>query len=102
MCQPFAVGRRRGIVKTAGGHSPTEDPSRSADEDFVAFAAASTDSLARTAWLLTGSAAEADDLVQEALIRTYTSWGRVRRDNALAYARRTLVNRHIDRWRSSR
>jgi RNA polymerase sigma-70 factor (sigma-E family) len=63
---------------------------------------ASTASLSRTAWLLTGSAAEADDLVQEALIRTYTAWHRVRRENALGYARRTLVNRHVDRWRSSR
>ena len=94
---------RRGTVKTPRGKSPSgSSPPVSPDDEFVAFAAASTASLARTAWLLTGSAAEADDLVQEALIRTYTSWHRVRRESALAYARRALVNRHVDGWRSSR
>jgi RNA polymerase sigma-70 factor (sigma-E family) len=68
----------------------------------VAFATVATPSLSRTAWLLTGSAAEADDLVQEALVRTYTSWHRVRRDDARAYARRVMVNRHVDRWRRAR
>lgn len=87
------------------GARPADGPAggrAAADEEFVAFATAATPSLARTAWLLAGSAAEADDLVQEALVRTYTVWHRVRRDDARAYARRTMANLHVDRWRRSR
>jgi RNA polymerase sigma-70 factor (sigma-E family) len=72
------------------------------DEDFAAFAAAARAPLARTAWLLTGSVPESEDLVQDALIQTYVAWKRAAPDNALAYARRVLVNRHIDRWRRSK
>jgi RNA polymerase sigma-70 factor (sigma-E family) len=84
------------------GDGAEPDPDADPDAQFVAFAAASTPSLARTAWLLTGSAADADDLVQEALVRTYTAWHRIRHDDAQAYARRAMANRHIDRWRRSR
>lgn len=72
------------------------------DEEFTAFVAASASSLGRTAWLLTGDAHRAEELVQHALVRTYTSWSRVRRDDALAYARRVLVNLHTDTWRRRR
>jgi RNA polymerase sigma-70 factor (sigma-E family) len=72
------------------------------DDDFAAFAAVARAPLARTAWLLTGSVSESEDLVQDALVRTYLAWNRARPDDALAYARRVLVNRHVDRWRRSR
>ncbi|HEY3407153.1 MAG TPA: SigE family RNA polymerase sigma factor [Propionicimonas sp.] len=55
--------------------------------------------LTRTAWLLTGDADLAAELVQEALVKTYLAWGRVRHGEASAYARRVLVNLNIDRWR---
>lgn len=72
------------------------------DADFVAFAATAGPRLARTAWLLTGSTAEAEDLVQDALLRTCLAWRKVRPDEPLAYARRVLVNRHVDGWRRTR
>jgi RNA polymerase sigma-70 factor (sigma-E family) len=58
--------------------------------------------LLRTAWLLVGDAHRAEELVQHALVRTYASWSRARRDDPLAYARRTLVNLRIDTWRRRR
>ena len=74
--------------------------SRRGDEDFVAFVSASSPTLLRTAWLLCGDAAQAEDLVQEAFERVYLKWGRVSRDGApLAYTRRVLVNLNTDRWR---
>lgn len=69
------------------------------DAEFTAFVTAATPSLGRTAYLLTGDRELAGDLVQEALIRTYLAWRRVRRGGALAYTRRVLVNLNIDRWR---
>lgn len=74
--------------------------SRSGDEDFVAFVSASSPTLLRTAWLLCGNAAQAEDLVQEALERVYLKWGRVSRGGRpLAYTRTVLVNLNTDRWR---
>ena len=52
----------------------------------------------RLCWLgllLTGSRAEAEELAQEALARTWWRWKLVRRpDDPGSYARRVLVNRH--------
>lgn len=69
------------------------------DAEFTAFVRASSASLARTAWFLTGDAELAADLVQEAYVKTYLAWRRVRREDAAAYARKVLVNLNIDRWR---
>lgn len=71
----------------------------SRDEEFTLFVEAASPSLGRTAYLLTGDRELAADLVQEALVRTYLAWRRVRPEQAKAYARRTLVNLNIDRWR---
>jgi RNA polymerase sigma-70 factor (sigma-E family) len=73
-----------------------------ADEDFDAFAVAAWPRLHRSAYLLTGDHHLAEDLAQTALARTYGSWRRVRRADALAYARRVLVNANIDRARRRR
>ena len=63
------------------------------DEDYTEFVHASWPSLYRTAYLLLGDSAEAEDLVQTALAKTYASWGRVRElDAAPGYARTTLIN----------
>lgn len=37
--------------------------------------------------------------MQTALVRTYAAWGRVRTEDATAYARRVLVNAQTDWWR---
>ena len=71
----------------------------STDAGFDEFAAAAWPRLRRSAYLLCGDAHLAEDLAQTALARTYDRWGRVRRADALAYARRVLVNLNIDRHR---
>lgn len=75
---------------------------RARDEEFTAFARACAQDLARTAWLLCGDAHQADELVQQALVRTYLAWPRARERDPLAYARRTLANLRIDTWRRRR
>jgi RNA polymerase sigma-70 factor (sigma-E family) len=73
------------------------------DEEFAAFMADASPTLAHTAWLLTGDEHLAEELVQEALTRTYLAWHRVRRRDPHAYARRVLVGRRVtDRARRSR
>ena len=63
------------------------------DADFTEFVHGAWPSLYRTAYLLLGEHAAAEDLVQTALAKTYGSWHRVRDLNAApAYARATLVN----------
>jgi RNA polymerase sigma-70 factor (sigma-E family) len=69
------------------------------DAEFTEFVKSASASLGRTAYLLTGDQDLAADLVQEALVKTYVAWGRVRPAEAPAYARRVLVNLNIDRWR---
>jgi len=67
--------------------------------EFTEFVNASAGYLTRTAFLLCGDAELANDLVQEALTRTYAAWWRVRPEDARGYARRVLVNLSVDRWR---
>jgi RNA polymerase sigma-70 factor (sigma-E family) len=74
----------------------------STDAEFDQFAAAAWPRLRRSAYLLTGDHHLAEDLAQTALVRTYAHWRRVRRADALAYARRVLVNANIDRLRRRR
>ena len=65
-------------------------------DDFAEFAGAATAPLLRLAWLLTGHREQAQDLVQSALVRTFTRWNRIDRPDALAYTRRIVVNLHTD------
>jgi RNA polymerase sigma-70 factor (sigma-E family) len=69
------------------------------DREFDEFAAAAWPRLRWTAYLLVGDRHLAEDLAQTALVRTYAAWRRVRRDDAMAYARKVLVNANIDRLR---
>ncbi|WP_183095556.1 SigE family RNA polymerase sigma factor [Nocardioides stalactiti] len=63
------------------------------DEEFAELVHACWASLYRTAYLMLGDRAEAEDLVQTALAKTYANWRRVRSiDAAPGYARTTLVN----------
>jgi RNA polymerase sigma-70 factor (sigma-E family) len=68
-------------------------PRRPTDGEFTEFAHASWASLYRTAYLLLGDRADAEDLVQTALAKTYAAWPKVRDVNAApGYARTVLVN----------
>ncbi|ANH38839.1 RNA polymerase sigma-E factor [Nocardioides dokdonensis FR1436] len=63
------------------------------DAQFSEMVHASWPALYRTAYLLLGDAAEAEDLVQTALTKTYATWSKVRSvDAAPGYARTVLVN----------
>ena len=72
---------------------------RGRDAEFTEFVRSASKSLSWTAYLLTGEKDAAAELLQEALVKTYLAWPRVRHGEAAAYARRTLVNLSIDRWR---
>lgn len=68
-------------------------PRPPSDAEFTEFVQASWPALYRTAYLLLGDRAEAEDLVQTALAKTYASWSKVRDLGAApGYARTTLVN----------
>ena len=61
--------------------------------DFENFVAHNTDALIRTAYLIVWDLPEAEDLVQETLLKVAGRWHRVRRmERPVAYARRILVN----------
>ncbi|MFD0403522.1 SigE family RNA polymerase sigma factor [Kitasatospora sp. NPDC127121] len=68
--------------------------------DFVEFVQQRSGALFRTAYVLTGDAHTAEDLVQEALERSCRNWRRVAAAEVPeAYVRRILVNLVNDRWR---
>ena len=71
-------------------------PARVAFADFVAGRG---QALQRTAFLLTGDWALAEDLLQTALARAYPRWDRIARDDPEAYVRRILVNTWSSWWR---
>ncbi len=62
------------------------------DEQFRSFYAAEADNLNRLAVLLTGDHHRGADLAQEALLRAYRAWGRIRDEDPGPYVRRILVN----------
>lgn len=72
------------------------------DAEFSAFARSASPALTKTAWFLTGNTDAAAELVQEALVKTYLAWPRIRPETATAYTRRVLVNLNADRWRRRR
>jgi RNA polymerase sigma-70 factor (sigma-E family) len=66
---------------------------RAWEREFDGFAAGSWDPLFRTGYLMTGDAGDAEDLVQETLLRVARRWKRVRSmDHPAGYARRVLIN----------
>ena len=90
--------RQSGVTKTP---EPALQPSDA--DDFTAFVRARGHALTRTAFLLSGDQALAEDTVQAALARAYVRWSRVRRaDSPEAYVRRMVVNQHISSWRARR
>ena len=71
-------------------------------EGFAQFVEARQRALQRTAWLLTGDWAAAEDLVQTALARSWPRWERIRRrDDPEVYVRRAMVNSWVS-WRRRR
>jgi RNA polymerase sigma-70 factor (sigma-E family) len=68
--------------------------------DFPEFVAARGAALQRAAYLMVGDAGLAQDLVQEALTKTYVAWPRLRDvANAEAYTRRAITTTAISWFR---
>jgi len=70
------------------------------DEGFREFLDARYVELLRIAYHLTGSAHEAEDLLQSALVKVLGRWGRI--DDPVAYLRRVMVNHLSSVWRRHR
>ncbi|GAB3053375.1 SigE family RNA polymerase sigma factor [Intrasporangium mesophilum] len=68
------------------------------DAQFVEFVQRSSADLLRFAWGVTGRRETAEDLVQDALQRVYVKWRSID-DSPMAYARKAIVNRHLDQVR---
>jgi len=80
-----------------------EDAAVDGPADFGEWVASRSASLQRFAYLVTGSATDAPDLVQEALLGALPRWESLaRRGTAEAYVRRSIVNASVSRWRSNR
>lgn len=71
------------------------------EDDFHAFVVARTTALARTAYLLTGDAHLAEDLVQAALFKAAKAWHRIEGDPE-PYVRRILYTQNVSWWRRRR
>jgi RNA polymerase sigma-70 factor (sigma-E family) len=66
---------------------------------FEEWVAARGPRLLRVAWLLTGDAHLAEDLLQTVLARIWPKWSRIAAENPEAYARKALVHTHASWWR---
>lgn len=91
------------LVEWVGRRDGREGEHVREPEGFAAFVAARSPALMRTAWLLTGSRAAAEDLVQEALARSWRVWESIERQDAPeVYVRRVMVNTYTSwarrRW----
>lgn len=73
-----------------------------ARHDFEQFVRTHWSVLMSIGVAVSGSRAEAEDLVQTALAGAFPRWRRLRHDQALAYLRRCIVNAHVSRWRRHR
>lgn len=73
------------------------------DDEFSRYVTERSGAWLRVAFLLTGNRADAEDLLQTALAKTYLSWHRIQDKGALdGYVRRVLVNTQTSWWRKRR
>jgi RNA polymerase sigma-70 factor (sigma-E family) len=79
----------------------TADEAERGRQGFDEFVAARRPALLRTAYLLTGSHHDAEDLVQSTLLRVVPHWRRIAADPE-RYVRRVLVRESVTRWRGRR
>ncbi|GAA0952912.1 SigE family RNA polymerase sigma factor [Nonomuraea longicatena] len=70
------------------------------EEEFREYVRTRGPALLRTAHQLTGHACDAEDLLQNALTKTYLAWDRIQDRGSLdGYVRRAMVNINISQWR---
>src|SRR5207237_10483993 len=75
------------------------EPSRSRLEQLGLWFEMEYPGLLRFAYFVSGDAATAEDLVQDAFVRIYRAGGRVDREGFQTYARKTIVNLHRSGFR---
>jgi RNA polymerase sigma-70 factor (sigma-E family) len=96
---PYLV---RNGSNVSGSTAPPGAP-QSRQGEFEDFVRGRSKALCASAYLLTGDRGLAEDLVQDALARTWRSWKRLHRTaNAEAYTRRTMYHLHVSRWRRTK
>jgi RNA polymerase sigma-70 factor (sigma-E family) len=90
-------------VRAATGSTSSDNTSATIAVDFAAYVAERRSSLLRTAHQVAGDRTEAEDLLQEGLLKTYQAWHRIE-DKAVvgSYLRRTMTNHQISQWRKRR
>ena len=76
--------------------NPVEDERRPSFDYWVRVVQSQ---LLRSAFLMTGDAHQAQDLVQDALVKVAARWEKLRDQNPEAYARRILYRDHVSWWR---
>jgi RNA polymerase sigma-70 factor (sigma-E family) len=75
----------------------------SADAAYVSFVEVAWQRHLRLALLLTGDRWQAEELLQDSLVKIYERWRRLSRtDDLHAYLRKVLVNNHTSLWRRRR
>ena len=74
---------------------------RTEPSGFREFVVARSPALLRTAWMLTGDQAAAEDLLQTALARTWPHWARIADGQPDAYVRKVMVRVNAS-WRARR
>lgn len=78
----------------------THDPRAARRAEFDDFVRARSTALQRAAYLMVGDVSLAQDLVQEALTKTYVAWPRLHRaSNAEAYTRKVITTTAISWFR---
>jgi RNA polymerase sigma-70 factor (sigma-E family) len=66
------------------------------DERFAMFVRTQTDTLLKSAYLLTRNGPDAEELVQDSLVWLYPRWAQVEgAEHQLAYVRKAMVNRFL-------
>ncbi|MFC6345446.1 sigma factor, partial [Nocardioides hankookensis] len=73
----------------------------SGPDAFEEYVAARRGALLRTAYLLTGTHEDAEDLVQVALVKAVPHWKRIA-DHPEPYVRKILARESVSRWRRRR
>ncbi|MEY9214636.1 SigE family RNA polymerase sigma factor [Thermobifida halotolerans] len=79
------------------------EATRTTYDEFAEYVRHRGPALRRMAQSLTGNHADAEDLLQAALIKTFFAWDRITSPNARdGYVRRAMVNTQISEWRRRR
>jgi RNA polymerase sigma-70 factor (sigma-E family) len=100
---PPVPAEQTDAVRAARGSAAPDNTSATIAGDFAAYVTERRSSLLRTAHQVAGDRTEAEDLLQEGLLKTYQAWHRIE-DKAVvgSYLRRTMTNHQISQWRKRR